>query len=208
MSIITTTSDASPEQVLLGSDASPYTVSNELICRASDDLRIDLADVLGATVASAPKGPQIVVHTFARAAAGCCGKKAGTAARKRRDVVLPCGDAEQATKLHGAIAKALSPPAGRKKFLVLINPFGGGGKAPRVWKKLEPLLRLAGLELEVIRTERAGHASELVTSLSLGEYEAILSVSGDGLVRRYRGSHSISARLTYDGRRSTRFSPG
>ena len=67
-------------------------------------------------------------------------------------------------------------------MLVLVNPFGGGGKAPRVWRTLQPLLEMGGVECEVVTTTHAGHAREYVASLSLGVHSAVVTVSGDGLI--------------------------
>ena len=93
---------------------------------------------------------------------------------------MPCENAAVAQSVADSVRKALGLM--RRKMLVLINPFGGGGKAPGVWRKLAPLLEMGGVETEVIATKAAGHAKEIAQGLELGKYDALISVSGDGLV--------------------------
>ena len=149
---------------------------------------VPLADVLGST----PKENRLVVHTFPRASGsfGCMGGASKRVKRRHRDISLPCADFAQSQASSEALARELLPrdspassdPSTARQLLVLINPFGGGGKAPRVWRKLEPLLRLAGFQLELVVTTHAGHAREVAAALPLGVYHAVVSVSGDGLV--------------------------
>ena len=50
-----------------------------------------------------------------------------------------------------------------KRLLVFINPFGGVGKAEKVFsEKVKPLFDLAGVACDVVVTERANHAQELL----------------------------------------------
>ena len=50
----------------------------------------------------------------------------------------------------------------KTKILVLLNPFGGAGAAPRNWAIAQPLFQLAHVDYEVIMTQHAGHAGEIV----------------------------------------------
>ncbi|KAJ3847517.1 ATP-NAD kinase-like domain-containing protein [Lentinula lateritia] len=88
----------------------------------------------------------------------------------------------------GKLAKTMLDWAYKDKKLnrrlkVLINPHGGVGKAVAVFNKLvEPVLRTAGCSLDVVYTKKTGDAYEIAKSLPLGEFDALLSVSGDGLI--------------------------
>lgn len=42
--------------------------------------------------------------------------------------------------------------------------------------------RACHIELNVVQTERRNHAKEIVAALGPGEYQGIISVSGDGLI--------------------------
>ena len=138
------------------------------------DGSIALADLLSAHALDAP--PRLVLDAYPR-------KKAGKNARKHAEQQVACATFEQAKSAAAAVNKALRPAADpAKKILVLINPFGGGGIAPSRWKKLDALVAPAGLTLEVIETTHAGHARELMATLPIGDYHAICTVSGDGLV--------------------------
>uniref|UniRef100_A0A915EK75 DAGKc domain-containing protein n=1 Tax=Ditylenchus dipsaci TaxID=166011 RepID=A0A915EK75_9BILA len=76
-------------------------------------------------------------------------------------------------------------PQRPKNLLVFINPFGGKGKADDIYsKKIEPLFQLVGVQPEVIKTERANHAFDVLKQLDQESWEAIdgiVSVGGDGL---------------------------
>ncbi|KAL0946846.1 hypothetical protein HGRIS_013014 [Hohenbuehelia grisea] len=69
-----------------------------------------------------------------------------------------------------------------RKLKVLVNPHGGRRKAPIVFTKtVEPILRTAGCVLDVHYTTHGGHAYDIAKELPL-EYDAVVTVSGDGLV--------------------------
>ena len=139
----------------------------------------DLADVLGCSALDNP--PRLVLHAAPRARGGFCGLKA--LARQRNKKELLCSFFEQATSVCSKLSQLLGTDGGsapRRPWLVLVNPFGGGGKAPRVWAELERLLEPLNLLYDITRTTHAGHAYELGAKLSVGAYEGVISVSGDG----------------------------
>lgn len=71
----------------------------------------------------------------------------------------------------------------RRKILVLVNPFSGRRLAARNWEIAKPILEKAYIEMNVIMTERAGHAYDIVNQeLKPGDYDGIVTVSGDGLI--------------------------
>ncbi|XP_037804984.1 sphingosine kinase 1-like [Penaeus monodon] len=70
-----------------------------------------------------------------------------------------------------------------KKLLVLINPNSGPGKALQIYKKqVVALYGEAELKHEVVVTERANHAFDLVRTLDLNLYAGCVIISGDGLL--------------------------
>ena len=142
---------------------------------------VEVNDLLGCSALDAP--PRLVLHAAPKGVAKCFGPAAPK--RVRQDHTLKCDSFEQATNARAAVVSHIRPPQqgnGGGTWLVLINPFGGGGKAPRVWKELEKLVEVVGLTCEIVRTTHAGHAREIGQSLTLGKYDGILSVSGDGLL--------------------------
>jgi len=48
--------------------------------------------------------------------------------------------------------------------------------------QVAPMLAKGGVDADVVYTQRAHHAWELMQKLPLGKYEAVVSVSGDGLL--------------------------
>ncbi|KAJ7063337.1 ATP-NAD kinase-like domain-containing protein [Mycena amicta] len=70
-----------------------------------------------------------------------------------------------------------------RRLKVFINPHSGTKKAVGIFNKtIEPILRSAQCSLDVIHTTRRGHAFDIAKSLALAEYDAIVVVSGDGLI--------------------------
>ncbi|GMR53686.1 hypothetical protein PMAYCL1PPCAC_23881, partial [Pristionchus mayeri] len=85
-------------------------------------------------------------------------------------------------KLCEMTLRALPRP---RRILVYINPFGGKGKAPNIYKKyVEPLFQLAEINAQVIFTQHANHAKEHVEGMNEYDWktiDGIVSVGGDGL---------------------------
>ncbi len=50
------------------------------------------------------------------------------------------------------------------------------------WSIAELIISIANVDIEIIRTSHAGHAKEIVSSIRPGEYDSIITVSGDGLL--------------------------
>ncbi|CAI2179598.1 6665_t:CDS:2 [Funneliformis geosporum] len=73
-----------------------------------------------------------------------------------------------------------------KHFKVFINPFGGSGKAVKVFNQsVKPIFDAAGCTYDVTLTEcsnRANNAKEVVKNLNVKVYDAIVTVSGDGII--------------------------
>ncbi|XP_053551790.1 ceramide kinase [Bombina bombina] len=69
-----------------------------------------------------------------------------------------------------------------QRLLVFINPYGGRGKAVRIFsKKIYPLFQLAGIESDVIETTHANHARNYILEKDLQVYDGVVCVGGDGM---------------------------
>ncbi|XP_027626573.1 sphingosine kinase 1 [Tupaia chinensis] len=69
------------------------------------------------------------------------------------------------------------------RVLVLLNPRGGKGKALQLfWSHVHPLLVEAEVSFRLLLTERPNHARELVRAEELGCWDALVVMSGDGLM--------------------------
>jgi hypothetical protein len=68
-------------------------------------------------------------------------------------------------------------------FFFVADPVQGGTKqAPKLWKTVvKPLWDEAGVTYDVIETEYAGHAKLLAREINLAHYDALTTISGDGL---------------------------
>jgi len=70
-----------------------------------------------------------------------------------------------------------------RRLKVLVNPHAGPGYGVHLYnQKVEPLFRTARCVIDVTFTTHSGHAKELMRTLPLDQFDAIVSMSGDGLV--------------------------
>ncbi|XP_057963220.1 sphingoid long-chain bases kinase 1 isoform X2 [Malania oleifera] len=76
--------------------------------------------------------------------------------------------------------KCKSPP----KMLVILNPRSGRGRSSKVFHGMvEPIFKLAGFKMEVVKTASAGHARNLAYSADFSTCpDGIICVGGDGIV--------------------------
>ena len=70
----------------------------------------------------------------------------------------------------------------RKRLKVLLNPFGGQGKAVKLYEDhAARIFAAARCELDVQSTEYRGHATDIAEKIDINSYDAIITCSGDGL---------------------------
>jgi len=70
----------------------------------------------------------------------------------------------------------------KRRFLILVNPASGKGKALKIAKEnLLPILTEAEIEHELVETQRQNHALEIVREMNIEEFDGVVIVSGDGL---------------------------
>ncbi|XP_057464816.1 sphingoid long-chain bases kinase 1-like [Actinidia eriantha] len=76
--------------------------------------------------------------------------------------------------------KCKSPPI----MLVILNPQSGRGRSSKVFHGMvEPIFKLAGFKMEVVKTTSAGHARNLASSVDFSTCpDGIICVGGDGIV--------------------------
>ncbi|KAK6132229.1 hypothetical protein DH2020_034049 [Rehmannia glutinosa] len=70
-----------------------------------------------------------------------------------------------------------------KSLLVFIHPRSGKGQGCRIWEAVAPLFSQAKVKTKVIVTERAGHARDILASITnrdLSLYDGVVAVGGDG----------------------------
>ncbi|GAB4858654.1 Sphingoid long-chain bases kinase 1 [Ancistrocladus abbreviatus] len=76
--------------------------------------------------------------------------------------------------------KSKTPPT----MLVILNPRSGRGRSSKVFHGMvEPIFKLAGFKLEVVKTTSAGHARKLASTVDFSTCpDGIVCVGGDGIV--------------------------
>ncbi|CAG7871945.1 hypothetical protein BRARA_F02587 [Brassica rapa] len=70
------------------------------------------------------------------------------------------------------------------KMLVILNPRSGHGRSIKVFHDVvEPIFKLAGIKMEVVKTTKAGHARELASTVDISLCsDGIICVGGDGII--------------------------
>lgn len=69
-----------------------------------------------------------------------------------------------------------------KRIRVLINPYGGAGRAQSIYNKnIAPIFDAAGCITHVERTTHRGHAVDIAAQLDINAYDVLACASGDGL---------------------------
>ncbi|KAM5272743.1 sphingosine kinase 1 [Ctenodactylus gundi] len=92
---------------------------------------------------------------------------------------LRSGSVESVTLAFGS-RRSLPRPC---RALVLLNPRSGKGKALQQFQTLvRPLLTEAQISFKLMVTERQNHARELVKAEELDRWDALVIMSGDGLI--------------------------
>ncbi|KAF7343327.1 DAGKc domain-containing protein [Mycena venus] len=81
--------------------------------------------------------------------------------------------------------KAYKDITPKRRFLVLINPHSGQGKAKKIWKEtVEPIFAAAGCIVHVQHTGPVSsptNAANIARNVDLSAYDALVPVSGDGI---------------------------
>ncbi|KAK4805219.1 hypothetical protein QYF61_002681 [Mycteria americana] len=159
-----------------------------------------LADVVGCHTLRAPSLPAAAFFAVYAYPPRCRGVPGGPRRRRRaptfRVDAAPHYEGNRATAERWARAirclvrglplppqAEILPEPRRRRLLLLLNPFGGRGQALS-WCQTHvlPMITEADISFNLIQTERANHARELVTGISLDEWDGIVTVSGDGLL--------------------------
>uniref|UniRef100_A0A8C4SDB2 Ceramide kinase-like n=1 Tax=Erpetoichthys calabaricus TaxID=27687 RepID=A0A8C4SDB2_ERPCA len=69
-----------------------------------------------------------------------------------------------------------------QRLLVFINPFGGRGKARKIYySRIAQLFELAGINVHVLETERANQARDYILQKDLSSFDGVVCVGGDGM---------------------------
>jgi hypothetical protein len=85
-----------------------------------------------------------------------------------------------------------------QRVLVILNPRSGHGRSSKVFhEKAEPIFKLAGFHMEVVKTTHAGHAKSLASSFDFYAFpDGIVCVGGDGIVNEVCTSCSYHNNMT------------
>jgi len=70
----------------------------------------------------------------------------------------------------------------KKKLFIIVNPFSGRKKGGKIADKLSKILTEAGISNKLVKTTHGGHAEKIARTESFSGYDALVTVSGDGLV--------------------------
>lgn len=169
----------------------------ESIKKRSSELTLSLSSFIGATIRNDGKyaGKVLLIHLFAHPSRSCCSCcSSGSGKRKHSTVDLLFTNDRDCMNWMNAINTILcqstltrdkegmiQPPPSRR-YLVFVNPVGGTGIAVQIWNRVSIFLTQASIEYELLITERANHAKDVMTSRNLDDIHAVVIIGGDGLV--------------------------
>ncbi|XP_060569531.1 uncharacterized protein LOC132727945 isoform X2 [Ruditapes philippinarum] len=98
-------------------------------------------------------------------------------------VTFTSGDSQIVSNLYQQISTLIRKIEQRpRKLLVLINPVSGRSKGRSTYEqKVAPIFKEAGIETDVIVTQRAHHTEEILSTYDLNSINGLVLVGGDGL---------------------------
>ncbi|KAH9946049.1 ATP-NAD kinase-like domain-containing protein [Epithele typhae] len=104
-------------------------------------------------------------------------------------------DKEAASSFSGTVmAVAYIGVAPERRLKVFVNPHSGPGKAAKNYrKKIEPIFKAARCKVDLSFTERRYHARDLVKELPLDDFDAVVVMSGDGLIHEVLNGYAAHA---------------
>jgi len=147
-----------------------------LHCGQGQTVRLD--DLIGV---SATDG-LLTLHAAPRpdAEGGCCGSDTQ---RRLRSLCVRFDGAAEAERAVDDVSRAAGlPRRGSRRLLVLINPRSGEQQGVAAWEEVSDFFRASGAILDVVTTSAAGEAQQRAFDVDLTSTDAIICVSGDGLI--------------------------
>jgi len=130
-------------------------------------------DLLGATIDDKANTLRLV-H---------CPRQGSHQQRIRQDMILSLAESNLTPSREWATKVTERCNPGKRRLLILVNPASGIRGAPQVWQTTEDFWSaVPGIQCLAVTTSDPGHAREYVKSMDLESYDAIVIISGDGLV--------------------------
>jgi sphingosine kinase len=137
-----------------------------------------LADLIGVSVTDG----LLTLHAAPRADApgGCC---SADGQRRLKSLHVRFDGAAEAERAADDVCRAARlPRRGSRRLLVLINPRSGQQRGMAAWDEVRDFFRASGAVLDVVTTSAAGEAQQRAFDVDLTRTDAIVCVSGDGLI--------------------------
>jgi sphingosine kinase len=111
---------------------------------------------------------------------GCC---SSNMQRRLHSVHVRFDGTEEAERAVSDVSRAAClPRRGSRRLLVLINPRSGEQRGVAAWEEVSDFFRASGAVLDVVTTSAAGEAQQRAFDADLTSTDAIICVSGDGLI--------------------------
>ncbi len=155
------------------------------------------------------------VHPIRQREYGCC-SRGEDATRKLELQRIACASEAEAQALEAQFWQVTA--ARPRRLAVFVNPAGGTGRAKSIYAEqararcaarttmltltcavvsscqVEPLLAIARVRATVVHTEHRGHAAEVAAGLDVQDFDAVMVVSGDGLLSEVYNGLMANAR--------------
>ncbi|XP_066997111.2 ceramide kinase [Anabrus simplex] len=100
---------------------------------------------------------------------------------RHRSVTLNHTDPRQAASWVKTIRNYLNSLDRPKRLLLFVNPYGGKRKGIKIYEKhVKPLFSIAGMDANVMVTQRPNHARDILLTQSFDNIDAVACIGGDG----------------------------
>ena len=71
----------------------------------------------------------------------------------------------------------------KKKIAILVNPYGGTGKALKIYESIRLVLEKGFVDVNLVVTTHARHAEEYCQKTDISEFrDGVVTISGDGML--------------------------
>ncbi|CAJ0582480.1 unnamed protein product, partial [Mesorhabditis spiculigera] len=164
--------------------ASPAAYLEDGAIRWGNEMLL-LSNILTFQPSSSDDGPRIQIITY---------ETAPKNRRQERNYLLKFKSNkvadEWSEKLEAKLKRRIPPHLVdrklRNRVLVLVNPYSGQKKAIKCWEEeAKPTLEKAKIDYDHRETEQVGHGTAIALECPIDRYDAVLIVSGDGLVAEF-----------------------
>jgi len=168
--------------------ANAFLAWTKLVSEKKEQTRyLYLEDVVGVETSVLSKN-RFIVYAFERCVLKSrSSNRESSNIRERQVFLFACNSVTECNNFVDAMRSILSRvPIGVSarwfRLRVIINPYGGSGRALSIWNSVKEMFEIAQIETTIIVTTHRNHALEIAETIELERIDGIICVSGDGML--------------------------